>query len=295
VSKIGICTVTYNQRGCAPDVVSNLGELDADDCAFFVRDDCSTDGTFEYFQASKLQNLNLQRNAERMGARKNSIALYKSVDTEYMMCKGGDDLVYPPAVRKALSILARENPDVIICKAAYVGFQIALELSKTKNLTNVIKDSAVKNKIVFDRSWQSIEDLLAASATLPGMLWNQGLLIRTEVAQEAGFLPAGEVDDWGHLHNLALLARQKKLKVFYLNEILTIIGQVSDSLGSDPMRQMCRQLYAIENFWHDDFKKHAFCNALLKKLSNFAASDVSYNQIRTSLINSLDTNKYYSE
>ena len=212
MSKIGICTITYNQRDCAPDVVSNLREFGGDDYAFFVRDDCSTDGTFEYFHGAELQNLHLHGNEKRIGSRKNSIELYRSVDTEYMVCKGGDDLVYPPTVKKALSIIDRLNPDLIVCKAAYVGFNITLELSKTENLSDVIKDSVVKNKIVFDRSWRSLEDLLAASATLPGMLWNQGLLIRTKLAQEAGFLPDGEVDDWGHLHNLALLARQKKNK-----------------------------------------------------------------------------------
>ena len=90
MSKIGICTITYNQRHCAPDVVSNLRELEGDDCAFFVRDDCSTDGTFEYFQAAKIRNLHLQGNEKRLGSRKNSIELYSSVDTEYMVCKGGD-------------------------------------------------------------------------------------------------------------------------------------------------------------------------------------------------------------
>lgn len=293
MSKIGICTITYNQRHCAPDVVSNLRELEGDDCAFFVRDDCSTDGTFEYFQAAKIRNLHLQRNEKRLGSRRNSIELYSSVDTEYMVCKGGDDLVYPPTVRKASSIIDRLSPDLIICKAAYVAFQIALELSKNENLSSVIKDSLVKNKIVFDRSWQSLEELLAASATLPGMLWNQGLLIRTELAQEAGFLPDGEVDDWGHLHNLAVLARQKKIKVFYLDDILTIIGQVSDSLGSDPIRQMYRQLHAIEHFWHADFKKQAFCNSLLKKISGLAASDASYRQIRAGLTESLESSKDY--
>ena len=288
MSKLGICTITYNQRDCAPDVVSNLRELDGDDCAFFVRDDCSTDGTFEYFQSSKLPNLNLQRNARRIGSRKNSIELYGSVDTEFMICKGGDDLVYAPAVRKALSILDRENPDVIICKVAYVNFQIALELSTTENLINLIKDSLLKNKIVFDQRWESLEELLAASATLPGMLFNQGFLIRTEVAQEAGFLPAGEVDDWGHLHNLAVLARQKKIKVIYLNELLTIMGYVGDSMGSDPIRQMYRQLDAIENFWHEDFKKHALCNSLMKKINTFANSDLSYEEITSAFRGGLD-------
>lgn len=291
MARIGICTITYNQRDCVEQLMSNINDCIGEGRRFYIHDDGSTDGTFDLCSHFSCADIEVLTNPKNMGSRLNSIRALEGCRDEYFICKGGDDLIYGPALDKAEEIIEAEKPDLILCKAAYVAFEIALELSRHADLCKRLKSECVKNSIVFEKRWANPQSLFDAAASVPGLLWTQGLIARTSVLRRSGFLPGGEVDDWGLLHNLAVLTRHEDLKVVYLDDILAIIGFVKGSQGGDPTRQLCRQLHAIEHYWHDDLKKAAFCNSILKKISGFMQSDVSYKVTREALFSALQNSE----
>ena len=288
---IAICTITYNQRDCVDQLIANITACRGNERRFHIRDDRSTDDTFELYSSFACADIEVVQNPKNLGSRLSSISVLEDCRDEYFFCKGGDDLIYGPALDKAEEIIEAEKPDLILSKAAYVAFEIALELSQQSDLCQKIKKECVKNSIIFEKNWDNPQSLLDAAASLPGLVWTQGLIARTSVLRRSGYLPGGEVDDWGLLHNLAVLARQEELKIVYLDDILSIIGFVSGSQGADPMRQLYRQLHAIEHYWHDDLKKAAFCNSILKKISGFMQSDISYRVTRDALFTALQNSE----
>ena len=291
MASIAICTITYNQQHCVDRLIANIKECRGKDRFFHIRDDCSTDETFNLCSASKANDIEVSQNTVNLGSRLNGVEVLNNCSQDYIICKGGDDLIYGPALEKAQRIIQEESPDLILCKAGYIGFDSALQLSRQADLCAKLKKEFVKNSIIFDQRWDGLQSLLDAAATLPGLVWTQGLIARTSVLRRSGYLPGGEVDDWGLLHNLAVLARHEELKVAYLDDILSIIGFVEGSQGTDPARQLYRQLHAIEHYWHDDLKKAAFCNSILKKISGFMQSDVSYRAVRDAVLTALQKSK----
>jgi hypothetical protein len=117
--------------------------------------------------------------------------------------------------------------------------------------------------------WSSAGDMLCTAALLLGFLWAQGMVIKTSLAKEAGFLPDGNIDDWGLQHNLSVIAMKWPLKIKYRKEIpsvLLVTLVTPGSYGSDVPRQLERQVRAINAHWHPNLRETTLLNCLEKMI-----------------------------
>lgn len=295
VPTIGILKPMYNQHSFVPDQIANMAACIALGSRFYIRDDFSTDNTYQFLQENQISGLELRRNAKNLGVRENLIKLVEDADTdiEYLAFSAGDDLINPNCLAAAQQLLAEEQPDILIAKAIRVPFEKALAVTKVPEniLLKYNLRGLIKHQEIMDGDILEAEELFKFSAVMPGFLWLQGLIIKKDFVLEAGFPELGDVDDWGLFHNIALLCQKQNIKLARLNSILGVCGAVEDSLGSQIDIQFRRQIDAIAHYWDEQFKRDALINVVIKKLSTYRETHVTYDHIMEVLKNTFNTGR----
>lgn len=271
----------YNQQSFVPDQIANIVDCITTGITFHIRDDFSTDKTYQILQEEHIPGLELRRNAKNLGVRENLIRLVADSDADYLAFSSGDDFISPTVLAAAQQLLSEAQPDILISKAIRVPFEKALAITQVpeNTLLKYNLGGLIKHQEVMDGDIMDAKELFRFGAVMPGFFWLQGMIIKKHIILEAGFPKFGEVDDWGLFHNIALLCQKKSIRLARLNNILGVIGAVENSLGSQIDLQFKRQIDAIAHYWDDQFKKDALINVLAKKMITYKETDVTYDHL----------------
>jgi hypothetical protein len=288
MKSIGILKTVYKQSGLVDRIVSNINDYASPQLRTFIQDDCSPDETFEKYVAAAPAFARIWQTASNCGARANVASLLEKCDTDYLTFAAGDDFIYPPTARALLELIHEDDPDIVIVKCVRVSEAQAYPLTRELNINAHFPPEACKNAQLFSIKWNSSVDIMVAAATNPGLIWSQGLLVRTSLAKRAGFLPSGEVDDWGFQHNLAVIALSEKVRVTLVDRILGVMSIQPNSMGSEVMEQLERQVSVIHRHWDPRFRKVALLNCLKKKLEQFRGDAFSYDDVLGGLASTLN-------
>lgn len=289
---ISVLKATFNQEDIISEAIENIRACSHPGVNFSIRDDCSTDNTAKILNSSELPNIDLVINNSNMGAAENAKLLLAESESDYIAFSAGDDFINPASLFLAHEIINLREVDFIFFKAAKAPIEKALLLTGAVDYLEdqTSKNPIMKNVELFERDWISLKEILEKSAEIPGFIWLQGLVMRRSVALDAGYTPSSTVDDWGLLHNLALLAGKREMKYLFVDRILGVMGVQEGSLGSRTDAQLSSQLDAVHHHWHPRFKKTALLNILQKKINRYREKDYDYDGIRASLKRSLLSN-----
>lgn len=278
---VGVIKATFNQAEYAADTLLNIKECLNGMTHFFIRDDCSSDQTYELLAEGRDAFVHVNRNLENLGVRKNSKRLLDDCETDYVAFSGGDDFICPATLGTVMNMIDQTAPDIIFMKVLRIPVEKALLASRLPDgsFDKTNKNPLIKNGLIFSENWRSMTDLLDASAVVPGLVWLQGTVIKKTVVDEAGYLEGSEVDDWGLMHNIALLNKNKPLNCVLLDAVFGVVGDAPASLGRQINQQFSRQINAIHSYWHPSYKKAALLNVIAKKINTYRESESSYDEV----------------
>jgi len=288
---LGIATALYNQPEFVPEIIENAKSMAGYGVISYLQDDCSTDETFALLKSlgESASGVAISKTLENGGCRANLADILQKADTEYILFKGGDDYIVTPSIEKVLSDIERApNTDICIYCCAHVKKEAAFRAAMEPNINSNLQLQQCRNYWLMEKNWGTALELLEACSRLPASLWVQGMVIKTSVAKKAGFLPAGRIDDWGLIHNLALLCGTKELNIELRPEILSVLSVVPSSQGQDVITQLMEQTLAIENYWSDNLKKEALLNVLAKKMMQMQKLDIDYSSVKSSIKAAID-------
>jgi glycosyltransferase involved in cell wall biosynthesis len=289
MKSIGILKTVYNQANFVDRMVSNINEYASPQIRTFIQDDCSLDETYEHYLAAKPAFTKITKTAVNEGARANIASLLRECDTDYLTFSAGDDFIYPSAIHALLETIQQDDPDIVILNAIRVPENLAFPLPSEHEISTQSSFKGCNNNF-FSVKWKSSNEMMVAIATFPGLIWSQGLLVKTDLAKRAGFPPSGGVDDWAFQHNLAVLAISEKSKITLIDRNLGVLCMQQGSMGMDVMKQLERQVDVIHRYWHPSFKKQALLNCLNKKLQQFRGGPFTYEEVLDGLASTLSRN-----
>lgn len=275
---IGIVKIVYNQRKICSSILRNIDDNSIPGVTFYIQDDCSSDGTYEELRSSPVVNKVVTQTHRNLGPRGNVADLLEKTSADYLNFSAGDDFVCASSLRNLQAKLSGDTYDLIVGRVVRAPLDIALEISQNPHGPSDAVEEMAGQTAVVERDWQSSQQMLETAAVIPGLIWTQGILVKSELAKEAGYLKGGTVDDWGLIHNLAVISRRRELRVLYDQNIIGVLGGRSDSLGMNVEKQLRDQIAAVETYWHPDFKKTALHNVITKKLNMMMAADISASQ-----------------
>ena len=289
--KIAIATAAYNQKNFVSKLVGSTDNYRTDSIVHYVQDDCSNDGTYAALtQAANENRIILSRTEKNLGPRGNIASLLDKIDSDYVVFSGGDDYIHPPTIQKLSEELQKndDDTDIFVYLCIHAPEKTSYQLSISDKLSDVSTLSGARNSQAIEKIWSSAGEMLCTAALLPGFLWAQGMVIKTSLAKEAGFLPDGNIDDWGLQHNLAVIAMKRPLKIKYRKEILSVLSVTPGSYGSDVTRQLERQVRAINAHWHPNLRKTALLNCVEKKIRQYRSESFSYEEVYQSFSKALN-------
>lgn len=282
---VGVIKATFNQAEYAEDTLINIKECLNGMTHFYIRDDCSSDHTYEILAEGRSPFVHVNKNLENLGARENSKRLLDDCETDYVAFTGGDDFICPATLGTVMNMINQTAPDIIFMKVLRIPVEKALLASRLPDgsFDKNNKNPLIKNGLIFSENWPSMTDLLDASAVVPGLVWLQGTVIKRTIVDEAGYIEGGEIDDWGLLHNISLLNKKAPLDCVLLDTVFGVVGDAPASLGSQINQQFSRQINAVHSYWHPSYKKAALLNVIAKKISTYRDAEISYDEIAQNL------------
>jgi glycosyltransferase involved in cell wall biosynthesis len=276
-----ILILTYNQENLCHRIITNVESYVSSNINVLIQDDCSQDGTYrelsKYFDSHPY--VKVFKNTSNLGAIKNYASLTSKATSEYVVCLGGDDFVVPEELLKAMALLAVSPVDVAVfnCAHAELGVidQLILGAPRTSDKHNIL----IRNNQFTEATNLNQDAFYNQIATMPGALWNQGVIFRSSVLKKIPKMEARGVDEWGVFHNLAVYAQKHSLRIMFFKHIISLLGVMPNSRGSQVENQLNRQLSAVMNDWHSLYRKTALINILEKKLKQFQNSSMEANEI----------------
>jgi glycosyltransferase involved in cell wall biosynthesis len=289
---LSILIPVYNQRHLIRNLCDNISRYPSDEVEVLIQDDFSTDDTYlELLSHSKsIKNARIFRNSTNLGARENVSSLLKKATGSVVLFSAGDDFALPGGVDSVLNRIrtgSHSDVEIRLCWKTAEPFHRWQSIDFS-GIPPEAKKDLLNSKSVYRKLTPA--EFFFLSATIPGFVWMQGASIKVELACRAGFLPEGGVDDWGLLHNIAERSLSETISVAVFDEILSVIGVSPNSLGSNALAQLERQLYVVDRYWNSQFKKAALLNLLEKKISQFRQTDHSYSEIVNHLLKGLSGN-----
>lgn len=79
---VGVIKATFNQAEYAEDTLINIKECLNGMTHFYIRDDCSSDHTYEILAEGRSPFVHVNKNLENLGARENSKRLLDDCETD---------------------------------------------------------------------------------------------------------------------------------------------------------------------------------------------------------------------
>ena len=117
--KISVLIPLYNRKHyIAQCVDSALNQTFKEDYEIIIRDNCSTDGSFEfvaekYAKEISAGKIKLYRNEENLGETKNTIRLFHDAKGKYIGVLHSDDLYLAHALQHLYEVAEKTNADVV--------------------------------------------------------------------------------------------------------------------------------------------------------------------------------------
>ncbi|SRR5579875_30244 len=115
---IAICIPSYNHANFLAGCIESVLAQDARPDEFIVRDDCSTDGTWERL-ASYREELLVLRNTVNVGIAKNYDRLLRDATSDYVVLLSSDDLLHSSFVRRVRRQLG--NAQCVVTGCLHIG------------------------------------------------------------------------------------------------------------------------------------------------------------------------------
>jgi glycosyltransferase involved in cell wall biosynthesis len=267
---ISVIISYYNQKHYADALLNNISSYASQNVEVIISDDCSSDGSELYFN-SRISSpfVKYIRLKNNVGPRLNADQAAKASTGRYLIFSAGDDFMLP----KELTELAeRINCDtqLYICGGFYSSRHEVLNAMKRgrfeepPRVLNRFTNSEISNPVSF----------MSALATRPGYLWLQGVCLSRALFDRAGFLPSGEIDDWGLLHNLTREFIERPFKIEIYKVPICAVCANEGSFGRHALKQAERQLSAVVDHWHPNLNVEAFHQVMAKKLLRHPNKDL---------------------
>jgi len=114
---LSICIPTYNRLPYLKELMASLlpqVKAAGADVELLVSNNVSTDGTDAFCRGLECPSLRYWENETNIGGDRNFLKCIREACGEYVWLVGDDDLVFPEAVTKILSILKVENPGLLV-------------------------------------------------------------------------------------------------------------------------------------------------------------------------------------
>jgi glycosyltransferase involved in cell wall biosynthesis len=286
IKTLEILMPVYNQEFFCSRIIRNIESYITNEIGVLIQDDCSKDSTYEILSRHfyNHENVKVFRTKNNIGPNGNFMSLTELANSEYLLPLGGDDFINQGAIQQVLQILKGDPFDIGIFNCAHAQLetidQVIFEAPKSTNKLNI----AIKNYNYTESNNLNLDSFFHQIATLPGALWLQGVVMRTNLFKKIPKMESSNVDDWGICHNLAAYNIDHKLNVKTYSIIISLLTLVSNSRGSQFSEQLTRQLSAVVNDWHPKFQKDAFYNVVLKKLKQLHEADLEVEE-KISILN----------
>jgi glycosyltransferase involved in cell wall biosynthesis len=287
-AKLQILIITYNQEILCRRMIQNIESYVSKDIEVLIQDDSSQDRTYEilakHFEANS--HVRIFRNEKNLGASRNSASLISKANSEYVLNLGGDDFVIPEEIFKVTELLTRDNFDVGIFNCAHTDLAIIDYLILGKPKTTSHLNVLLRNNQFTEAVQLSEVSFYEKIATMPGALWGQGVVFRTDLLQKIKLLESSNVEEWGLFHNLAVYTQKHTVRTKFFKSIISLLAVMKNSRGSNAEAQLTRQLCAVANDWDESYRKTALINVLEKKLKQFRNSNLCADDVITAFKNS---------
>lgn len=112
--KISVLIPLYNRREYAAECVQSVLSQSFSDFEIIIRDDCSTDGVYEFVAQNFLDDrIKLYRNEKNLGEAANVNLLIESAAGKYFTILHNDDLYLPDALRVLYETAEKFGADVV--------------------------------------------------------------------------------------------------------------------------------------------------------------------------------------
>lgn len=203
---ISVIIPTYNREKTILNAVNSVLKQTYKDIEVIVVDDGSKDNTAQVFKHVKDSRVKYiyQENAGACVARNNGI---KHARGEYIAFNDSDDIWYQDKLLKQISVIEKENVDVVFCK--------------------VLKKEMGKEDMIMPMSFD--EGIVKMGHSLFG-IGTQTIMAKREVFENEKFDP-----ELPRFQECELLLRiQKHFKIYCLNEALVEYNLGEDSISYNP-------------------------------------------------------------
>jgi glycosyltransferase involved in cell wall biosynthesis len=267
---ISVIISYYNQKHFADELLANINAYASENIEVIISDDCSTDGSEQYLKSkissSFVKYIRLENN---VGPRLNADQAAKASAGQYVIFSAGDDFLLPEGLKELIQQIDCSTP-LYICEGLcssrreVVNALTCGRFQAPPRILNKFQKSEVSNALSF----------MSAVATIPGYLWVQGVCLSRTLFDKVGFLPGGEIDDWGLLHNLSREFIEKPFKIEIYQKPICVVSITEESFGRDALKQTERQLSAVVDYWHPQFNAEAFHQVMAKKLLRRSRKDL---------------------
>ena len=116
--KIPVIIPLYNRRHCIEYCIDSALNQTFQDYEVIVRDNCSTDGSYEFVQERYSKQINegklrLYRNEENVGLYRSQETSIKVSKGKYFMILHSDDMILPHALQHLHEVVEKTNADVV--------------------------------------------------------------------------------------------------------------------------------------------------------------------------------------
>ena len=141
--KISVLIPMYNRRQYIEDCVNSALNQTFKDFEIIIRDDCSTDGVFEFVQNRYSKEISggkikLFRNEKNLGEAKNILELLRDSTGKYFTILHNDDIYLPETLERLFNVAEKYSADVVHTSNFFTVTETDVKLSKiSKDRRNV--------------------------------------------------------------------------------------------------------------------------------------------------------------
>lgn len=123
--KISVLIPMYNRKHYISDAIDSVLNQTFQDFEIIIRDNCSTDGSFEFVRdkyAAEISSgrIKLIRNFKNLGEYANVARLFASAQSEYVHVLHSDDFMLPHALEHLYYVAKETNADVVHSSFRYI-------------------------------------------------------------------------------------------------------------------------------------------------------------------------------
>lgn len=163
--KISVLIPMYNRKHYISDAVNSVLNQTFQDFEIIIRDNCSTDGSFEFVQEKYAKEISsgkikLARNYENLGEFGNVRQCFLASSGKYIQILHSDDFLMPYGLQHMYETAERFNADVVHSVAHF-----------TSEEDGTIKDKALQE--VHDQNVKNEIEILPADQKARFMYWHQ--------------------------------------------------------------------------------------------------------------------------